>query len=80
MSQKRQKQHVRNSLAKLLNLGRAATNTEIDTNSVEILRLEAIGLVRRVGTVQTGRRGRPAVQWRLTDKARKRVRRALAAA
>jgi hypothetical protein len=43
-----------------------------------LLILEGAGLVKRADTVKTGKRGRPAIKWRLTDAGRKRAKRALA--
>lgn len=70
-------QSILSKLAKLRQK-RQATSAEVGINSVEAIRLEREGLLRRVSTVQTGRQGRPAVIWGLTDKAHKRVKRAIA--
>lgn len=51
-----------------------------ESNAIYMARLEAQGLVTRVGTVQTGERGRPAVLFAPTEKGRKRAKRAAAKA
>lgn len=56
-----------------------ATATEVGSSAVDIRTIEAEGLVRRVGLRQTGQRGRPAVEYRLSDAGRKRARRAVPA-
>jgi predicted ArsR family transcriptional regulator len=65
-------------LVKLLKKGQA-TASQIGSSPVDIRTIEAEGLVRRVDVVRTGRRGRPAVVYRLTDNGRKRARRAVTA-
>lgn len=57
-----------------------ATAQEIGSDSVDIRSIEAEGLVKRVNSRQTGQRGRPAYEYRLTDAGRKRVKRAVVAA
>jgi predicted ArsR family transcriptional regulator len=52
------------------------TAKQADISIVTMRKLEAEGLVKRVDKVMTGQRGRPAIIFRITDKARKRVRRA----
>lgn len=78
MSGKRQRNHVKTTLRAMRERG-TCTRTEVGISSVEAIRLEDEGLIRRRGTVQTGQRGRPAIKWGLTDKAQKRVKRAMAA-
>lgn len=56
-----------------------ATAKEIGSDSVDIRGIEAEGLVKRASQRMTGRKGRPAVEYRLTDSGRKRAQRALAA-
>lgn len=53
-----------------------ATAQEIGITAVDAHGLAKEGLIRPVAKVQTGQRGRPALQYRLTDKGRKRVKRA----
>jgi predicted ArsR family transcriptional regulator len=53
-----------------------ATASEINISPVDALSIESEGLIKRVNTRQTGKRGRPAIEYRLTDKGRKRVKRA----
>lgn len=57
-----------------------ATAREVGTTPVDIASIEAEGLVKRVGARHTGQRGRPAVEYRLTDAGRKRAKRAVATA
>lgn len=77
MSQSKIRQHVTTTLARIRAKG-TATAKDVELHPVEAMRLEAQGLLRRAGTKQTGRRGRPAIVWGLTDKAHKRVKRATA--
>lgn len=77
MSEKRQNKHI-TTLAQIFERA-PVTAAEVGINSVEAIRLEQAGLIKRAGVVHTGHRGRPAIKWRLTDKARKRVKRAQAA-
>jgi predicted ArsR family transcriptional regulator len=53
-----------------------ATAQEIGISPVDANGLVKEGLWRVVGTVQTGRRGRPALVYKNTDKGRKRAKRA----
>lgn len=53
-----------------------ATAAQAESNAIYMARLEAQGLVTRVGTVQNGERGRPAVLYAPTKLGRDRARRA----
>lgn len=77
MSEKRVRQHVTTTLRQIRERG-TATAAEVGIGPVEALRLEAEGFINRRGVVRTNRRGRPAIVWGLTDKAHKRVKRAVA--
>ena len=48
-----------------------ATAKEIGVRAVDMTLLEREELVKRVGLVKTGGRGRPANRWELTDKGEK---------
>lgn len=63
-------------LAKVATKKAPATAAQADSNAIYMARLEAQGLVTRVGTVQTGERGRPAVLFAPTKLGRDRARRA----
>lgn len=63
-------------LAKVATKRQPATAVQADSNAIYMARLEAQGLVTRVGTVQTGERGRPAVLFAPTKLGRDRARRA----
>lgn len=54
-----------------------ATAKEAGSSPAYMLVLEQQKLVRRVKEEHTGRVGRPPIVWALTDKARKRVKRAI---
>ncbi len=56
-----------------------ATASEIGSSPVDIRTIEAERLVKRVGKRSTGKRGRPAFEYRLTDAGSKRVKRAATA-
>lgn len=66
-------------LVNLLTAG-VATATEIGSNAVDIRGIEAEGLVKRTSQRMTGKKGRPAIEYRLTDSGRKRAKRGLAVA
>jgi hypothetical protein len=55
-----------------------ATAQEVQAGPSYLICLEDQGLVKRADTVKTGKPGRPAIKWALTDKGRKRAKRALA--
>lgn len=63
-------------LTRMFEANRPVTATDIDTNGVYMGRLEDQGLIRRKDVVRTGNKGRPAILWVLSDKGRKRVKRA----
>lgn len=52
------------------------TAAQIGTDAIRLGRLQERGLVRVVGTVRSGKRGRPAHRYGLTDTGRNRARRA----
>lgn len=58
---------------------RQATAKQIGITAAYALVLEAQALIQRVDVEHTGKPGRPAVVWTLTDKGRKRAQRALKA-
>ena len=53
-----------------------ATAKALDTDAIRLGRLESLGLVEVVGKVATGKRGRPAHVYALTNAGRCRARRA----
>ncbi len=55
-----------------------ATAKDLDVSTVDLISIENEKLIKRVGARQTGKRGRPATEYRLTDAGRKRVKRAQA--
>lgn len=65
-------------LTRLADAKEPATAAAVDSNSIYMGRLEKEGLVKVVDSVQSGKRGRPAHIYRVTDKGRKRVQRAQA--
>jgi predicted ArsR family transcriptional regulator len=52
------------------------TAAEVKTDAIRLGRLQERGLVRVVGTVKSGKRGRPAHRYGLTDTGRNRAARA----
>jgi predicted ArsR family transcriptional regulator len=62
-------------LVKLFEAKKASAK-DLDTNAVYMGRLEKEGLVKVVGKVETGKRGRPAHIYAVTDKGRGRAKRA----
>lgn len=66
-------------LVSLLSKG-VATAAEVGCSPVEISRIQADGLVKQVDIRKSGKRGRPAHEYRLTDAGRKRAKRGLVAA
>lgn len=77
MSRNRMKQHVTSTLRTIFENG-PQTAYSAGVSIVEMRRLEAEGVVRRKAVVRKPQRGRPAIVWTLSDKGRKRVKRALA--
>lgn len=78
LSVRAQRNHVATTLTAVMQADAPMTAAQMGVSSVEAIRLREAGLIRQVSRVETGRRGRPAHTYRLTDKARKRVRRAIA--
>lgn len=77
MSSRKQRQHVQTTLRTIMEKG-TSTAKDAGISAVEALRLEKERLIKRTGNViKTGRQGRPSVEWRVTDKGRKRVKRAV---
>lgn len=66
------------ALAVALRKAGRATAAELQSNAIYMARLQDEGLVKVAGKVQSGRRGRPAHIYALTDKGRKRADRAIA--
>lgn len=68
-------------IVRLSEQGAQQTAADLGTDSIRMGRLVAAGLVRRVPTadVKSGRRGRPAHRYSLTDTGRRRVRAAIKA-
>lgn len=64
-------------VALLLSESGDATSKEMGVSPAYALVLEAQMLIQRADVEQTGKPGRPAVIWGLTDKGRKRAKRAL---
>jgi predicted ArsR family transcriptional regulator len=52
------------------------TAAQVNTDAIRMGRLEALGLVKVVGKVSSGKRGRPAHRYGLTDTGRNRAARA----
>lgn len=77
LSEQRKRNHVNTTLRAIREQGPCTRQEAGIETSVEALRLESEGLLRRVSVRRTGQRGRPAVVWGLTDKAHKRVKRAM---
>lgn len=70
------------TLVKIFEVGHPVIGSEVGLTAVQLKALEAKGLLERPKSEpnrKTGQRGRPAAQYRLTDRARGRVRRHLAA-
>lgn len=63
-------------LTALFDAGEPQTAKALEVSPVYMGRLREQGLINERDLVRTGRRGRPAIVWGLTDKGRKRVRRA----
>lgn len=73
----KRRQRILPYLVKLSKRGEA-TAKQIGSSPVEIARIRDEGLVKPVNQVSTGKRGRPALVYKLTDKGSKRVKRAIA--
>lgn len=73
----KRRERILPTLIKLAELDRA-TSADLGTSTVDLISIEKEGLIKRVDKVKTGRKGRPATIYRLTDSGRKRVKRAIA--
>lgn len=73
----KRRERILPTLIKLADLD-TATSKDLDTSTVDLIGIESEGLIKRVDTVKSGKRGRPATIYRLTDAGRKRVKRAQA--
>ena len=73
MSKRTVAHHLDTTLAPLFDGPNTAKATGI--SPVDLLRLEAQGLVVRRNIVKTGQRGRPAIVWALSKTARDKMRR-----
>lgn len=60
---------VKAALRKLRKTKTGRTSTELGLPSYTMTALEKAGVVQRVGYRQTGKRGRPAVEWRPVEQA-----------
>ncbi len=73
----KRRERILPTLVKLAELDKA-TSKDLGVSTVDLIGIEQEGLIKRVDTVKTGGRGRPATIYRLTDSGRKRVKRATA--
>lgn len=63
-------------LSRIYDADRPVTAKEVNATFYDVTSLASEGLVKPVASRQTGRRGRPAVEYKVTDAGRKRVKRA----
>lgn len=66
---------VRNAILRALYDNGPSTSKQVKTSTAYLIHLEREGLVTRRAQVRTGQRGRPAILWAASDKARKRTKR-----
>jgi predicted ArsR family transcriptional regulator len=79
MTRNQKPQTPKSLLAILIRLsenGAGSTAADLDTDAIRMGRLQKLDLVKVTGKVESGRRGRPAHRYSLTDKGRGRAKRA----